>query len=215
VSDNLRIVLQQYPYNEDANILNWRITRIEDIDKYNRDIRDTINNARTDINTPAAADAYSDLQTIKKLEPNYPGLDALIYQAEINLGLRTPPQTVEKRNLALDLYNEALDLYNTGDLTRFSDALDRLNQALIINPTYTDARELRNTINSEKGGTITTTLSSSEDMQFYLQAVKLVGDDRSEQALLIIRRLWNNEANRNYKGLVDLKATVERSLGVQ
>ncbi len=215
VSDNLRIVLQQYPYNEEANILNWRITKIEDIDKYNRDVRNAVTSARTDINTPAVADAYSDLQTIKKLEPDYPGLNELIFQAEINLGLRTPPQTVEKRNLALDLYNEARRLYNSGDQAKFNDALDRLNQALVINPNYTDARQLRNTINAEKGGTITTTLSSSEDMQFYLQAVKLVGDDRSEQALLIIRRLWNNAANRNFKGLVDLKATVERSLGVQ
>ena len=215
VSNNLRIVLQQYPYNEEANILNWRITKIEDIDKYNRDIRDAVNSARIEVNTPAAADAYSELQTIKKLEPGYPGLDELIFEAEINLGLRAAPQTVERRNLALELYNEALDLYNTGDLGRFDDALDRLNQALVINPAYADARGLRNTINSEKGGTIATTLSSSEDMQFYLQAVKLVGDDRTEQALLIIRRLWNNEANRNYKALVDLKATVERSLGVQ
>jgi len=215
VSENLRVVLQQYPYNEEANILNWRIKRIEDIDEYNRDIRDAVNEARVAINTPAAADAYSELQTIKRLEPGYPGLDDLIYQAEINLGLRTPPQTVEKTNLATDLYAEALDLYNTGNSGNYQDALDRLNQALVINPNYADARELRNTINAEKGGTVTTTLSSSEDMQFYLQAVKLVGDNRPEQALPIIRRLWNNEANRNYKGLIDLKSSVERTLGVR
>ncbi len=214
VSENLRVVLQQYPYNEEANILNWRIKRIEDIDEYNRDLREVVNEARVAINTPTAGDAYTQLQTIKKLEPEYPGLDDLIYQAEINLGLRAPPQTEEKRNLALDLYNEALEIYNTGDREDYSEALDRLNQALVIEPEYTDARELRNTINSEKGGTVTTTLSSSEDMQFYLQAVKLVGDNRPEQALPIIRRLWNNEANRNYKGLVDLKSSVERALGV-
>jgi tetratricopeptide (TPR) repeat protein len=214
VSENLRVVLQQYPYNEEANILNWRIRRIEDIDQYNRDIRSAVEEARTAVNTPAAADAYANLQTIKKLEPDYPGIDALIYQAEISLGLRSPPQTEENRNLALDLYNEALEIYNQGDSDAFEDALDRLNQALVINPEYADARELRNTINAEKGGTVATTLASSEDMQFYLQAVRLVGDNRPEQALPIIRRLWNNEANRNYKGLVDLKSSVERALGV-
>jgi len=70
VSDNLRIVLQQYPYNEEANLLNWQIKRIEDIDGYNRDVRDAVNSARASLNTAAAADGYSKLQTIQKLEPN-------------------------------------------------------------------------------------------------------------------------------------------------
>ncbi|MBN1686946.1 MAG: hypothetical protein JW852_09845, partial [Spirochaetales bacterium] len=215
VSNNLRIVLQQYPYNEEANLLNWRIKRIEDIDRYNRDIRQTVEDARAAINTPAAAaDAYSELQTVKKLEPDYPGLDQLIFQVEITLGLRARPQTVETRNLALDLYNEALRLYSSGDKTNYDEALGLLNRALVIDPNYIAARELRNTINAEKGGTVATTLASSEDMQFYLQAVKLVGDSRPEQALLIIRRLWSNADNRNYKGLVDLKSSVERALGV-
>jgi len=117
--------------------------------------------------------------------------------------------------VALDLYNEAFALYNAGGQENYREALERLNQALVINPDYTAARELRNTINAERGGTVTTTLASSEDMQFYLQAVRLVGEDRPEQALLIIRRLWSNEANRNYKGLVDLKSSVERALGVR
>ena len=213
VQESLRVVLQRYPYNEDANLLNWQITKIEDSDKYFRDIREQITSARTAVKTPAAGDAYIALQTIRRLEPDYPGLDELIYEAEIALGLRTPPQTVEETNVALELYTEARDLYETGSPERREEALDKLSQALLIDATYADARDLRNTINSERGGNVTTALSSTEDMQFFLKAVNLFTENRPGDALRIVIPLWNNEANRNYQSLIDLRAKVYGATG--
>jgi hypothetical protein len=213
VQESLRVVLQRYPYNEEANLLNWQITKIEDSDKYYRDIREQITSARTALSTPAAGDAYIALQAIQRLEPDYPGLDELIYEAEIALGLRTPPQTVEETNVALELFTEARDLYETGNPERRAEALEKLSQALLIDPGYADARDLRNTINSERGGNVATALSSSEDMQFFLKAVNLFTENRPGDALRIVIRLWDNEDNRNYQSLIDLRAKVYGATG--
>ncbi len=213
VQVSLRVVLQRYPYNEEANLLIWQITKIEDIDKYNRDIRDQVIEARAAISTPAAGDAYIALQTIRKLEPNYAGIDNLIYDAEIALGLRSPPQTVEETNVALELFTEAQGLYDSGDPGRRVEALEKLSRALLIDTGYAEARELRNTINSERGGNVTTALSSTEDMQFFLKAVNLFTENRPGDALRIVIRLWDNEANRNYQSLIDLRAKVYGATG--
>ena len=213
VETSLRVVLQRYPNNEEANLLNWWITKIEDIDKYNREIRDLINAARRDVDTPSVAEAYRNLQTIRKLEPDEPEIADLIYQAEITLGLRAPPKTEETVNLAAILYEEALELYESGDETQLDAALDRLSEAIIIDSGYDAAKELRNTINTERGGYVTNTLATTEDLQFFLQAVKLFQEEQAGQALIIIIRLWSNPDNRNYEALIDLRAKVYRATG--
>ncbi|MBT3275602.1 MAG: hypothetical protein HN368_20775 [Spirochaetales bacterium] len=214
VEKKLSLVLQQYPFNEEAKILNLKISKVEDPERYNEELRNLITGAQAAITDSAtAADGYKDLQIVKELDPNYPGLEQLIYTAEVKLGMIQPPKTVQTENRSIALYNDALQIYESGDKKRFKEAIAIIDEALAIDTLNASYRELRTSLLIEVTAVISLNLSSAQDTQSFLKAVDLFSGGKFTSAFRIITTLWRNEENRNYKPLVDLRADVSRAVG--
>ncbi len=86
--NELKIV---YPRNQQANLLSMKIDQVLDLKQFNENFKtkiDELRNVNYSRNDSTAQEAYSDLQDLYALEPKYPGLSELIYQVELDLGLR-------------------------------------------------------------------------------------------------------------------------------
>ncbi|MAG14013.1 MAG: hypothetical protein CMN78_05400 [Spirochaetales bacterium] len=210
VEKNLLNVLARYPYNDEANILNWKVLEIRDPDKYARDFSELIASARRNL-SENVSQAYNDLQTVKLISPGFADLDELILNAEYALGIKTRPPDPVKTRQSVDFYAQAAELVESGDDEDLSAALELLDRALREDPDNAQAQDLKDTISAQLGGNVATSLAS-EDMRFYLQAVQLFLDNKAGEALLITNKLMQNPNNRNYPDLVNLQERIKASL---
>ncbi len=209
--NKLLTVTTEFPFNKEAGVLTLKIIEILNPDNFDNLFDQRIEEARINL-AQNPEEAYYDLLDLKEIKPNYPGIDDLIYQAEIATGRRLrPPDQAELRR-AEQLYQEALEIYEERDTARYQTAIANLNEALDINPNFQAAATLWDQIQLDRGGEIRFTLPSAAFEKYQL-ALEYFLNGNYALSFREVSLLLQNEENRGFEPLMDLNARLQRELG--
>ena len=154
-SDLLGQVLSTFPGNEAALLLEQKILRQESFDQWSREARNLMTGARRavstgNLNALRGSDTekgfYAQLKVLEQIDPGYSGLEDLIYDAEVVLGIVIPPTPQAVINESLRLTANAQQIWDNLGLAGSDQARNLLRQALETWPENTRASALNNEI---------------------------------------------------------------------
>ncbi|MDR0552296.1 MAG: hypothetical protein LBG72_09870 [Spirochaetaceae bacterium] len=194
-----------FPINRDAGILDLRIDQILEKENFERAFSLRLQTAIAEAKR-GSREAYADMQNLAEIKPDYPGIQRALYQAEIDIGLRVPPQDNSAVTRADALVRRAKGLMGTPP--RYEDALALINEALRINPNSTDAMALKDRLQLATARQNVTVIDRSTE-QNYIRAVSELQRGNTIIALSIVQRLLQNPANQNSVKINDLRRRIE------
>ena len=148
-------VLGVFPGNEAALLLGQKILRQTDGEAWSADARQLVNRTRRAVNSGDTAELlgtdvnkglYVQISVLREIDPAFPGLDRLIYDTEVVLGIIIPPPDpkvlAESRRIAAEAQQVWTNLGSVGS----QRALTLLEDALALWLDNTDASNLKNQI---------------------------------------------------------------------
>ena len=200
-------ILIPFPYNQDARILSLRISQLKDKDAFAEKLTLYYNDARRKITTNPQ-DAYVDLKDLEQINLDYPGLKKSIYNLEIILKIRIPPPDPAKLVESRELFNKARVIVERNQRELFTIALEQLNRAIELNPDNQAAIEYKDRIQIAAGARVQPILGSIAQGQYRMAEQKFLSGNYFE-ALAIVEKLLQDEKNRNYPPLIELKKRIE------
>ena len=211
-NENLDNVIAVRPYNWEARILELRLLQIdntEDFDRvFGRRYQEILRRSASD-----PLDAWTSLEALAVIDPNFPGLQSNIEQLEITLGIRPPVVSVVDTQRVAALLAQANGLAQGGNDARVLAAISLLEEALALEPRNDEVRVLLDSLRINRGGSASIALSSSDQEQF-LRAESLFVRDSVAQAFAIVERLWTRGQNQLYPPLISLRQRVTSRLGI-
>jgi len=207
---NIEYIKEPFPNNKASGVLYLRILEYTQPDEFESIFSSRFREARENLDT-APEEAYRELQVLREIKPDYPGLDDAIYQAEIATGIRQPPPDPQKLARARDLYSQAQEIVEQDIRAQFPVAVTYLNEAIKLDPDYREAIVLKDRIQTGQGGQVSVVLSSV-DQQRLRRAENLFIDGRYFEASVIVDQLWQNPENRSNPKLSELRRRIESQL---
>ena len=200
-----------YPLNQEAALLTLRIDELIDPAQFNETFARRVQNARQSVKVAATQQqGYSDLLDLAEIRPNYPGLSKLIYDVEIELGIRQKPVDQSALRKSNSLAQEAQRLYSgaKGNEEILRQALAKLDQAIALNPNNDSAIMLKDRIQIAVGGKAAVVLSSADEAR-YNQAIQELRNNNVLGAYTIVEQLLQTPANRRSSKILDLQKQVQ------
>ena len=210
--ENLRNVRDVRPLNWDARILELRIAQVRNEDDFDEVFASRYEQAVSRIDEVGPLEAYSELEVLAEINPDYPGIQEQIRQLEIALNLRENPIDQANINRSAELFQRAQQL-STGTRDEAVVAISLLEDAVDLNPNNSDAKFLLDQLRIQLGGQATVALTSADEQQ-YRRAQTLFSQGRALQALQITERLLQDADNRTYPPLVELRRRIGLRLGI-
>jgi len=206
----IEYIKEPFPNNQAAGVLYLQILQYTQPEDFDGIFQGRFSTAMEKLrNTPE--EAYRELQVLKEIKPDYPGLGDAIYRAEIATGIRQPPPDPQKLARARDLYNQANDIFQQDVRAQFPIALAYLNEAINLDPDYREAIVLKDRIQTGQGGQVTVVLSSV-DQQKLRRAEDLFIAGRYFEAGALVEQLWQSPENRSNPKLVELRRRIQSQL---
>jgi tetratricopeptide (TPR) repeat protein len=190
-------------------VLNLRISQYRNPEQFNEIFGNDFRTARGLISSNPRK-AYIDLQDLEAINPDFPGLQAAITEAEYAAGIRVRPPDPQKLQRSRELYQLALGIVNRNVRSEFNVALSYLDEAINLNPDNLDAIRLKDRISSDIGGTATAVMSSA-DQQLYQEAVREFTAGNYLRARIIVENLLKDPDNQRNTRLIELKERIERT----
>ena len=200
-----------YPLNQEASILTLRINRLMDPQKFSEEFAQKIEMAKMMCkSTETRQEGYANLLDYYELEPNYKGLKDLIYQVEIDIGIRQKPVSNTGANRAKKLVADAQKIYNSAgnDTAKLQNALSKIDEALALVSDNKEAMALKDRITTKIGGN-TSTVLSTEDERLYQLAIQRLQNNNVVGANAIVEQLLKKPSNANSQKIKDLKNKIE------
>ena len=200
-----------YPLNQEASILTLKINKLKDPEKFREEFSQKIEAAKFMCKgVETRREGYANLLDYAQIEPDYPGLKKLIYQTEIEIGIRQKPLDNSSGKKARALYDEAKKMYADAksDRKKLEDALSKINQSLALNSDDKDAMKLKDQITTKIGGSAPTVLST-EDERLYQLAIQRLQNNNIAGADAIVSRLLKKSQNGNSQKIKDLKVKID------
>ena len=145
-----------------------------------------------------------------QLEPDYPGLKDLIYQTEIQIGIRKKPVESSEKKQARNLYSQAKTSFATAgnDRAKLNAVLAKINESLALNADDKDAMKLKDQIMTRIGGSASAVLST-EDERLYQLAIQRLQNNNISGANAIVSKLLQKPENSNSQKIKDLKVKID------
>ena len=209
--ESIQKVQYVYPLNQDAALLTLQINKLSDPDKFESEFENKIKSAVALCkNRETQQEGYANLLDYYKLDPNYPGLKDLIYDIEIEIGIRQKPVDNSGKIQGQKYVKEAESIFNRAgnDLTQLNNALNKVNQALSLLPDDSSAMILKDKITTKMGGNASTVLST-EDERLYQLAIQRLQNNNVVGARAIVDELLKKPQNKYSKKIKDLKNKIE------
>jgi hypothetical protein len=205
--DRIGQILPFFKYNTAARVLSYRIEQIRDPERFASRLRSDFSAAMTD---PALTEQerLNALDLIRLVSPNYPGLAAAIRQQRIKLGLEEAPADPRKIADSNRLYLEARAIYQRRQRDLYPAALEKLNQAIQLNPNNAEAKLLKDDIQIASGGQRQPFLTSLDEQRFK-EAQGQYNRGNFLIALQIVNELLKNKRNQGFSPLLELKSACE------
>ncbi|MBB6480314.1 hypothetical protein [Spirochaeta isovalerica] len=166
--------------------------------------------------TERQLEGYHELLVLFKIDPAWPGLEDLIHQAEVIIGIA--PEEISPENAAKckELYDEASIILNTlkdEDIITYKSALNLLNEAIKLNPTNKEAKELREEI-LQKIPSDNDIIISQNLLAEYKKAENEYLTGNIYICLQIIQKYETDETMMSYAPFRKLRQLVYRELGL-
>ena len=200
-----------YPLNQEASILTLRINRLLNPQKFKEEFAQKIEMAKMMCqSSETRQEGYANLLDYYELEPDYNGLKDLIYQVEIDIGIRQKPVTNTGASRARQLVTEAQRIYNSAgnDTAKLQSALAKIDEALALVSDNQQAMDLKDKITTKIGGN-TSTVLSTEDERLYQLAIQRLQNNNVVGANAIVEQLLKKPQNANSQKIKDLKNKIE------
>lgn len=209
--ENIQKLQYVYPLNQEAALLTLRISRLKDPQKFREEFAQKIDAAKVMCkNAETRQQGYANLLDYYQLEPDYIGLKDLIYQTEIDIGIRQKPVDNSGANKAKKLIADAQNIYkNAGnDEKKLEAALAKIDQALALVSDNKTAIALKDEITTKIGGN-TATVLSTEDERLYQLAIQRLQNNNVVGANAIVEQLLKKKSNGNSQKIKDLKVKID------
>ena len=203
-----------FPINQEASLLTLKINKLKEPQKFASEFDQKIKIARELCkNKSTQQEGYANLLDYLALEPNYKGLKDLVYQVEIDIGIRQKKVAKTEVNRAQNYVKDAQVLFNKAgnDEDKLKKALDKINQAIKLNPDNKEAMALKDKITTKIGGN-TITVLSTEDERIYQLAVKKLQENDIIGANALAMQLLKKKQNGSLKKIKDLKNKIDARL---
>lgn len=203
-----------YPLNREASVLTLKIAQISDPAEFDKLFALKVDTAKAQIKQKdTRQQAYADLLDLYEINPNYKGLKQLIYDVEIEIGIRQKPVNKSEQQKAANLTAQAKAMIDSagGDETKLRNALNLLNQANAINADSEATTALIDSVQTKVGGNATLVLSG-EDEAKYQKAVQALQKNNVITAKALVEQLLKKNANKNSKKILDLQKRVNALL---
>lgn len=200
-----------YPLNQEASILTLRINRLLDPQKFSEEFAQKIEMAKMMCKSKdTQQEGYANLLDYYELDPSYKGLKDLIYQVEIDIGIRQKPVSNTGANRAKKLVADAQKIYNSAgnDTAKLQNALSKVDEALALVSDNQEAMALKDKITLKIGGN-TSTVLSTEDERLYQLAIQRLQNNNVVGANAIVEQLLKKPSNANSQKIKDLKNKIE------
>lgn len=210
---NIQKVQYTYPLNRDASLLTLKINKQRDPQKFNDELSQKIELAKMMCQRKdSQQEGYANLLDYYDIEPNYRGLKDLIYQVEIDIGIRQKPVDNSGQKRADKLFAEAQKMFkNAGnDAAKLEAALAKVDEAIMLRDTDA-AQALKDQITIKIGGSTSVTLSTDDERLYRSAIAKLQANDIFG-ANIIVQQLLKNPRNANSQQIKDLKSKVDARL---
>ena len=213
--ENLNKFKAVYPLNQEASLLLLKIDRLRDPAKFDEEFAQKVQAAIAQSkNKDTMAQAYNTLTDYYNLVPDYKGLKDVIYNLEIELGMRQRPVDNSASTRSARLTTQAQTQFNSAgsDTTKLNRALELVNEALKLNPNNRTAEALKDRI-SLKLGSSSIIVLSSDDQNLLTQAKKAYQNGNIDDANTYMLRLLNNNPNNiKLKEVEDLNNKIKSQL---
>jgi tetratricopeptide (TPR) repeat protein len=203
-------IKEPFPNNHAAGVLYLQILQFTEPEDFESIFRGRFHAAMGNLSS-SPEESYRELQVLREIKPDYPGLDDALYRAEIATGIRQPPPDPSKLARARELYRQAEDIFQRDVRAQFPIALAYLNEAINLDPDYREAIVLKDRIQTGQGGQVTVVLSSV-DQQKLNQAENFFIAGRYFEASALVEQLWQNPGNRSNPKLVELRRRIQSQL---
>ena len=212
--EKLQSIQIAYPIHQEAALLTLKINKLKDPNKFESEFEQKIKTAKAMCkNKSTQKEGYTNLLDYYAMEPNYKGLKDLIYQVEIDIGIRQKKVENTELKRSQNIVAEAKKLFDKAgdDQDKLKKALDKINQAIRLNPDNKDATALKDKITTKIGGT-TSAVLSTEDERLYQMAVKKLQQNDVIGANAITMQLLKKKQNMSSKKIRDLKNKIDARL---
>jgi hypothetical protein len=194
-----------FPINHTAGLLDLRIDQILDKENFERTFNMRFTSAVSETRR-GSREAYAEMQNLAEIRPEYPGIQRALYQAEIDIGLRTPPSDSSSITRAAELARRAEGMLNAPSQRK--QALDLINESLRLNPNSTLAMNIKDRLQVAIARQNAAVIDRSTE-QDYLRAVSELQRGNTIIALSIVQRLLQNPANQNSTKIRNLQRRIE------
>lgn len=209
--DSIQKLQYVYPLNQEAAILTLRINRLKDPQKFQEEFAQKVEMAKMMCQSKETRqEGYANLLDYYELNPDYKGLKQLIYDVEIEIGIRQKPVDNSGTNKARRLISDAQSIYSSAgnNTKKLQQALDKVDQALSLLPDNTQAMDLKDKITLKIGGN-TSTVLSTEDERLYQLAIQRLQNNNVVGANAIVEQLLKKPQNAYSQKIKDLKNKID------
>ncbi|MBQ9495567.1 MAG: hypothetical protein IJR50_08025 [Treponema sp.] len=203
-----------YPLNQEASLLTLRIQQILDPNGFSDLFAQRVENARANYNVQGKQQqSYAELLDLYEINSSYPGLAQLIYNVEIDLGIRQKPQDRTAITRSSTLTTQAQNIVNAAgrDEVQLQSALSLVNEAIDLNPNNDNAILLKDRIQIAIGGQALIVLSS-EDEAKYQSAIAEMQNNNIVTANALVEELLQKTENRRSSKIIDLQKKIRALL---
>lgn len=203
-----------FPLNQTAGVLQLRILQLTaSPDEFNRAFANLFDRARN-LSQTNPTQALADLQDLSAIQPNYPGLQALIRQLRITVGLDPPPPNPANLARSRQLTTQADRIVAANQFNRFSEARTLIEEALRLDPTNADAQRLLDRILITGPRTGTAAALTPQERSSLDQAAQLFNQGRFFEAKAIVDRLLATAKNRTNPEILKLQTSINARLRI-
>ncbi|MBQ3825943.1 MAG: hypothetical protein II811_07395, partial [Spirochaetaceae bacterium] len=201
-----------YPLNREASVLTLKIAQISDPKGFEKLFATKIETAKMQIKVKETRQqAYADLLDLYEINPKYPGLKNLIYDIEIEIGIRPKPVDKAAQQRAEALTAQAKKMIASGDSSKLQNALSLLNQAVAINADNSETTSLIDNVQTRVGGNASLVLSG-EDEAKYQKAVQALQKNNVIAAKALVEQLLRKPVNQKSAKILELQKRVNALL---
>jgi len=208
--NNIKQVLLVYPLNEEAGQLSLRIDQLTDPQNFATQVSRKIETIRREYRRNPQTH-YAELLNLYTMDRNFPGIAKLKDEVEIYLGIKILPPDTSAVDLSLALTNEADAVFRANNRAAYGEALQKLNQAIKLNPNNDRAFLLKDRIQTAIGGSAITVLSSANEER-YRQAVLALRRGNKITAISLVEQLLRDPEGRKSAKVHDLKKRINAQL---
>jgi len=203
---NVEKVKLVYPMNEEASLLDLRIEQQMDPPAFAANFAERVriaiegtsrgNNRIQFLNDLINLRQINPQFNLRSINPQYTSWDSVIYQAEIDAGLRPPPpdpRVIAEAQGIVDRYRPVVTSRNQD---RMEEARNELGRAIQLDPNNAEARNLYN--EASRILVAGRTVLDTEAERLFQQASQAIAQNNGVRALQLITQIYNRNPNYRY-----------------